>query len=186
MTGDPNAELNAQGDMALISNQYKIIIGSQYGRGIWFGPVYPNSTTATGDQPSYPCRNGCLYDIIQDPTEHANLKDTLPDVYTAMLRKLLAHGRTVFQTDYKEPGTDQCFTGTQAASYYVGHNTCIKGGPGYKPSLPSCDATRKQLYLGPMCFKHLPPVPPPPPPPLLVTIAPATAQQPICEPVPCS
>ena len=238
-SGDPNVELNVQGDMALISNQYKIIMGTQCGRGIWFGPVYPNRTSAKDDKPSYPCQNGCLYDIVADPTEHANLKDTLPGVYAAMLSKLLAHGRTVFQTDYKEPGTDQCFTGAQAAAYYVGHNTCIKGkfllpehapiyhlcvpmscafelsiglnppvgvvvffqmrgsravsvysdemtvanvaftgGPGYNPSLPSCDATRKQLYLGPMCFKTLPPVPPvppPPPPPQMMAIAPAGA-----------
>jgi len=26
--------------MALISGQYKIILGNQEGRGIWFGPVY--------------------------------------------------------------------------------------------------------------------------------------------------
>ena len=34
----------ANGDMALISGNHKIIFGEQQGRGIWFGPVYPNGT----------------------------------------------------------------------------------------------------------------------------------------------
>ena len=145
--------------------RYKIIIGGQYGRGVWFGPVYPNRTTGKEDAKAYPCADGCLYDIQADPTEHVNLKGTLPGVYASMLAKLLEHGKTVYQTDYAEPGTAACFTGQQAAAYYVGHNTCIKGRPGYNPSLPSCDANRRQLYLGPMCFATLPPTPPTPPTP---------------------
>ena len=51
------------------------------GRGVWFGPVYPNSTSASVDRPAYPCQDGCLCDIIADPTVHANLRDTLAGVY---------------------------------------------------------------------------------------------------------
>jgi hypothetical protein len=50
--------------MALISGDHKIIFGEQAGRGIWFGPIYPNGTK---DNPAYPCNNGCLFDIIADP-----------------------------------------------------------------------------------------------------------------------
>ena len=59
-TGDPTFN-QGPGDMGLISGQYKIIIGQQQGRGIWFGPVYPNGTK---DEKAYPCVDGCLYDII--------------------------------------------------------------------------------------------------------------------------
>jgi hypothetical protein len=31
------------GDMAYISGDYKILYGTQNGRGIWFGPVRPTS-----------------------------------------------------------------------------------------------------------------------------------------------
>ena len=71
---------------------------------------------------------GCIYNIFEDPTEHVNLKDSLPDVWTQMLSKLNAHGKTVYQTDYAEPNTTECFTGAQAAAYYVGHNTCKSPG----------------------------------------------------------
>lgn len=115
----------------------------------------------------------------QDPTEHINVRDAMPDVWKSMLSKLLAHGKTVYQTDYAEPGTDACLTGAQAASYYVGHNTCPPNSPSYNPSGDKCDSTILRPYLGPMCFHNLPPVPPtppaPPPAPALpmVSIAPA-------------
>lgn len=152
--------------MALISGQYKIVIGRQEGRGIFFGPIYPN-TTSHRDQPAYPCVEGCIYNIFEDPTEHVNLKDSLPDVWTQMLSKLNAHGKTVYQTDYAEPNTTECFTGAQAAAYYVGHNTCLPNSPSYNPSGSNCDASQPRLYLGPMCFNKLPPIPnvPPAPPP---------------------
>lgn len=142
--------------------RYKIILGQQEGRGIWFGPVYPNGTQ---DHPAYPCAEGCLYDIYADPTEHINLKDTMPSVYASMLAKLVEHGKTVYQTAYAEPGTEKCLTGAQARAYYVGHDTCIPGSPTYNPCSPQCDASLPKYHLGPMCFHTLPPVPPSPPVP---------------------
>ena len=52
----------AAGDSALISGHYKIIFGQQQGRGVWFGPVFPNGTE---DGLSFPCVDGCLFDIFQ-------------------------------------------------------------------------------------------------------------------------
>ena len=72
---------------------------------------------------------GCLYDIINDPTEHVNLKQAMPTLWASMLAKLVAHGQTVYQTAYAEPGTEQCLTGPQAADLYVGHNTCPQNSP---------------------------------------------------------
>ena len=151
-SGDPTAG-QAPGDMALISGEFKIVIGKQQGRGIWFGPVYPNGSH---ESPAMPCADGCLYNIFTDPTEHLNLKTSMPKLWNSMLAKLLSYGKTVYQTDYPEPGTSNCFTGAQAAKYYVGHNTCIKGGPGYRPSLDSCNSSVPRKYLGPMCFHKLP------------------------------
>ena len=111
-----------------------------------------------------PCRD--------DPTEHINLKDTMPALFESMRLKLLAHGRTLYQTAYAEPGTTDketnCLTGAEARALYVGHNTCVQGSAGYNPSLPGCDEAAPKYYLGPMCFKdgekpHVPPPPPPPP-----------------------
>ena len=143
-TGDPTAG-QGPGDMGLISGQYKIVIGDQQGRGIWTGPVYPNGTA---DPHPTPCAEGCLYDIFADPTEHVNLKDTMPSVYTAMMAKLMAHGKTVYQTDYSEPGTEgNCLTGAQARALYAGRNTCIEGSPGYNPSYPRCNGSTVARFL---------------------------------------
>jgi hypothetical protein len=37
--------------------------------------------------------------------EHVNLKNSLPDVYESMRKRLLVHGKTLYQTNYAEPGT---------------------------------------------------------------------------------
>ena len=152
-SGDPTAG-QGPGDMGYIAKNWKIVIGAQQGRGVWFGPVYPNGTH---DGKDASCVEGCLFDIWKDPTEHQNIKDAEPEVYKMMLGKLLAAGKTLYQTDYGEPGADKCLTGEQAAAYYIGHNTCIQNRPGYNPSGPTCDGSKPQVYLGPMCFQVLPP-----------------------------
>ena len=114
---------------------------------------------AFGSGRCIPCAQGCLYDIFEDPTEHINLKAAMPALWSSMLARLLAQGKTVYQTDYAEPGTESCFTGAQAARYYVGHQTCIEGGPGYHPSLPTCNSSTPRKYLGPMCFHQIPAIP---------------------------
>jgi len=152
---DPTAG-QGRGDMAYISRNWKLVVGAQQGRGIWFGPVYPNGTKDHADSS---CADGCLFDIWDDPTEHINLKASRPDVWKTMVSKISTAAQTLYQTAYAEPGADKCLTGAQAAALYVGHNRCIQGGPGYQPSLPSCNESTPRLYLGPMCFKELPPLP---------------------------
>jgi arylsulfatase I/J len=147
-TGDPTAGQNKD-DMGYIAKNWKIVIGQQNKRGIWFGPVYPNGTA---DGVNVECVSGCLFDIWKDPTEHHNVKDAEPAVWKMMLGKLLAAGKTLYQTDYGEPGVT-CISGEQAAKMYVGHNTCIKNVPGYNPSWSKCDPSVPRKYLGPMCFK---------------------------------
>ena len=82
-----------------------------------------------------------------------------------MRLKLLASGKTLYQTNYAEPGTGPvkaadaqggggdglCITGQQARALYTA---------------PNIDGVEK-AFLGPMCFKEgqVPPLPPPPPPP---------------------
>ena len=151
--------------MGYISKNYKIVIGNQNKRGVWFGPIYPNGTN---DGVNTDCATGCLFDIFKDPTEHVNLKDSNPTVWKMMLGKLVAAGKEFYQTDYAEPGTEVCLSKEQATAYYVGHNKCIYGGPGYQPSLPAdtqgekgCNETTPRVYLGPLCFKTLPPGIPP-------------------------
>lgn len=151
-SGDPTAG-QGTGDKAFISGHWKVVIGRQNGRGVWFGPAYPNGTD---DGKDFSCVDGCLFDIWKDPTEHINLKDSKRNVWDMMLKKLTAAAQTLYQTQYGEPGADKCITGKQAAAYYVGHNTCPENSPDYNPSGPHCNETKLIPYLGPMCFKEIP------------------------------
>ena len=228
-SGDPTGN-QASGDMAMISGNHKIIFGKQQGRGIWFGPVYPNGTQ---DHPAYPCVDGCLFDIEKDPTggflhpklhliilpgvslwnnvyhyrvrpdgdcclhfsgglcrtrqpkeqpagrvrEHAQKasgawEDSISnqlcragyrcEKYRSVIALVHLKSRTRVTCDCSVPpgpvkaanaqgggGDGLCITGVQARQIYTAPN--ING--------------LEKAFLGPMCFKKVPPLPPPPPPP---------------------
>eukprot|EP00940_MAST-03C_sp_MAST-3C-sp2_P002134 g2134.t1 len=152
-SGDPTAGQSA-GDKAYIWKQWKIVIGHQNGLGTWTSEVYPNGTRAGNGDNS--CASGCLFNIQNDPTEHHNLKDTFPEIWTKVLKMLLAASESLYQTDYGEANVT-CMTGAQASKYYQGHNTCWENRPGsFTPSADTCDGSITRTYLGPMCFKKLP------------------------------
>ena len=81
-------------DAALINGSWKLVVGKQPMAG-WTGPKYPNNT---GLQPSFlpkgwvhDCRSGCLYNIVNDPTEHDDLaEDPAQQVRLAQMQKQLA------------------------------------------------------------------------------------------------
>lgn len=72
-------------------------------------------------------------------SEHVNLKSAMPDVWSRLSARLVELSATVYQTAYAEPNT-----------------TCI--------ATPVADAMYRG-FMGPQCFKHIPPTPPAPPTP---------------------
>ena len=84
----------------LISGDYKILAGSVTMAG-WTGPVYPNNTDP--DAANFPVEQcgdtGCLYNIRNDPNEHVNLAQTMPDVLKMMQEKLKMEQASRFQPD---------------------------------------------------------------------------------------
>ena len=110
-------------------------------------PVHPNSTGARDPARNgsacgpFSCCEGCLYDIIADPTEHDDLRLSMPALYATMHGRLMKLANTTYQTTYIEPGI-QCLTPQQAKVYYKG-------------------------FRGPYCFNtsNVPVVPTPPPSP---------------------
>eukprot|EP00051_Salpingoeca_urceolata_P032595 m.16473 g.16473 ORF g.16473 m.16473 type:complete len:669 (-) comp5258_c0_seq2:215-2221(-) len=123
---------------ALINGTYKIIYNPSVADW-WQGPVFPNASgiAKNGDA----CKDGCLFDIYNDPTEHVNLKSAQPQKFAAMKQLLLAAGRSTYQTSYADPAANECITDPQAKKYFGN-------------------------FIGPRCFKHspVPPAPPPSPP----------------------
>jgi len=85
---------------SLISGQFKLIVGVQ-SQTMWTGPVFPN---ATGEQPLYSpnddfpiddekqflhdCGEGCVFNIISDPTEHVDLASAKPALLKTLVQKL--------------------------------------------------------------------------------------------------
>ena len=131
-------------EAAYISGPWKIVTGHQGGSGFWTGPVHPNSTgpkdpTRNGDAcGAFSCCEGCLFNIEDDPTEHDDLRLTMPQKYAEMHARLMAVGNTTFQTDYIEQGL-ACISAEQAAVFYKG-------------------------FRGPQCFAGTAPVVPTPAP----------------------
>lgn len=65
----------------------------------WPGPTTPNSTDA-GESCTTKCGlEGCLFNILSDPTEHFDVKDDHPNVYKVVLEKALAWDATQIESD---------------------------------------------------------------------------------------
>lgn len=89
------------GDSALISGRWKIIRGKQAGLGFYQGPLYPNMTSELVVDPGC-APDGCLFDIIADPSETQDLKIQFPELFQNLSRRLDEIGSTVFQTNYTD------------------------------------------------------------------------------------
>ena len=79
------------GPSALIAGQDKLLLGKQAGAG-WDGPLFPNASSTTNNPHGQvlDCgASGCLFDVLQDASEHNDLAASLPNV-TATLRARLA------------------------------------------------------------------------------------------------
>jgi len=89
------------------SDGYKLIIGS-LGQNIWQGPFYPNASTKWPDVP-YNCGippnngTGCLFNILDDPTEHFDISSTNPNIVSEMYERIAELQRTAFSPNR---GTD--------------------------------------------------------------------------------
>ena len=68
----------------LVTAKWKVLTGSQKGAS-WPGEHYPNMTTQTEknniQKYSQDCKDGCLYNVDQDATEHDDLAAQQPDAF---------------------------------------------------------------------------------------------------------
>jgi len=84
----------------LIQGPWKILLGNISQNG-WTGPIFPNSssTWSSGKNPAHCGTQGCLFNIIQDPTEHVELGDQYPDIRKQLLNRIQELTPTVFSPD---------------------------------------------------------------------------------------
>ena len=92
---------------ALIDGNYKYLVGN-ISFASWGGDKYPNSSS-----PQHPvqytymdCNKGCLFDIMEDMTEHVNIADQHQDIVTKMANQLDELKKSFYSND--EKGMNSC------------------------------------------------------------------------------
>jgi len=69
--------LSSEDNGAIISGNYKLIMGVQ-SYGFWTSLNYPNASTNHSVEETVDCGQGCIFDIVQDPSEYVDLAATMP------------------------------------------------------------------------------------------------------------
>lgn len=96
--------INADGFKALINS------GGPVDMAFWTGELQPNGTNTPAA--SMDCGNvtapKCLYNVLQDPTEHVNLADAHPDILQQLAARIAELQRTVFDPDRGNPDPLAC------------------------------------------------------------------------------
>lgn len=96
----------------IISGGYKVIVGTNAQAG-WAGPMFPNTTSHWNPSKSFQtCGNtsatGCMYDILNDPGEHANVAQRKPKIFKEMLARIAEIQKGAFSPDRGVQDPDAC------------------------------------------------------------------------------
>jgi len=96
----------------LIQGRYKILLGTNTMAG-WTGAVFPNTTVHWNPSTaSETCGNttadGCLFDIIADPTEHENIIAKHPDIFQRLVARAAELQKEVFSPERGQDDPEAC------------------------------------------------------------------------------
>eukprot|EP00052_Salpingoeca_macrocollata_P009358 m.73926 g.73926 ORF g.73926 m.73926 type:complete len:523 (+) comp17066_c0_seq1:390-1958(+) len=82
---------------ALLQGEWKLLTGRQIEAG-WAGPQYPNTSSAGHEvcTVSLACKDGCLFNVVNDPTEHVDLAAAHPDRVAAMKVRMAEWVTTIY------------------------------------------------------------------------------------------
>eukprot|EP01083_Nonionella_stella_P022659 62666_1 len=94
-------------DNALIDGNYKYLIGN-IGFASWGGDKYPNASSVQDpvEAVHMDCENGCLFNVVQDTTEHFNIAQDHPDIMSKMANELQRLKQSFYTNN--ETGEDSC------------------------------------------------------------------------------
>ena len=95
-----NTDSNSTGSRGL----WKLVAEPRIPMNSWQGPFFPNST-ATAFETTYEfgCKDGCLFKLDVDPTEHHDLAKHEPALLESMKRQIAAHQKTAFSPSRGTP-----------------------------------------------------------------------------------
>lgn len=114
---------------SLIMWPYKLVLGYQLGKGYWTQQIHPQNVsenlTIMTDDDLYGCHpNGCLFDIVADPSERTNLAETSTSVLQTMRGELERMRRGFWQTrvdiNGEDPTYPHCYDQEASANAFHG------------------------------------------------------------------
>jgi len=100
-TTSPRTEIPVTPNV-LISGRYKLMLGPQI-EATWSGVVYPNASSPADPVdpgPTLACgTTGCLFDVVDDPTEHNDVAAAHPALAASMKARLVELRKGFFTND---------------------------------------------------------------------------------------
>lgn len=92
----PRREVHVRGDL-LVQGRFKVIVGDVQGAA-WAGPQYPNTTSAGHEvmRGELSCRPACVFDLVNDPTEHTDIASADPARTAALVARLAQLNATIW------------------------------------------------------------------------------------------
>lgn len=96
----------------VIFQHYKLLWG-MFAEAVWTGPQFPNTSTKPAQwDTTADCSQGCLYNLIADPSEHNDIAAANPDIVARLKQKILAHNATCFSPQRGVSSPSACATAT--------------------------------------------------------------------------
>lgn len=122
--GDADGSYPAIVQGLIRADGFKILYGNVI-ENTWTGPFYPNKTTGWCDTCPMHCgppnAPTCLFNVLNDPTEHVNLASSNPSVLASMTARLAELQATVFSPMRGSPDERACYAGNVTWNGFVGY-----------------------------------------------------------------
>ena len=103
----PRTELPID-DNVLIQGEYKLIVNRTVNYAGWSGLIFPNSTSVkhSVQDVHLNCNDGCLFNVVNDMTEHQNIIEGNEEIVQQMNQRLVELKKGYYSND--ESGMDIC------------------------------------------------------------------------------
>jgi len=97
--------------LSYIKGDYKLIVTPKADFASWGGPRFPNASSHKSPVEGVvkDCTSGCLFDVVNDPTEQTDLSSSMPDKVSELLGEYTEAKKSFFSNEDK--GVNSCPAG---------------------------------------------------------------------------
>lgn len=109
VASSPRSEImiSSEDNGGIINGSYKMIMGVQ-SYGFWTSPNYPNASTDHSKEKEVDCGDGCLFDIVDDPSEYEDLARKMPEKLAQLKELWQKRSATKYWPAKMAPDTKKC------------------------------------------------------------------------------